>query len=167
MSEDVKKNKDDKKEKGKGSKKIIFILLGIVLAAVLVGGAVFGGYYLASKTLGTGAAATESKKKEEDTAKTTLAFEQQIINLADENKSKYIKLTIVAEYNTDDKFAEELTTKTPALRDIVNNTFRSKTSDEITAATDTAIKKELLDKMNAILNKGQLTNVYFSDIVIQ
>jgi flagellar basal body-associated protein FliL len=54
------------------------------------------------------------------------------------------------------------------MSDIVNNVLRSKKIDDVNSSDKTDnVKKELKEKLNAIIAADKLTNIYFSEILIQ
>lgn len=158
--------KKEKKEK-KGSK-VILIVVGIVVGLVLVGGVAFGAYYFAAKSIKP-AANTEDKGTQQEKLGdiTTFELDEFTVNLADEGKGRFLKAKIFIGYHENKDLTAELTAKKPILRDTVNNTLRTKKTTELSAQGEEEIKKILTTKINDVLTKGKITNVYFSEILIQ
>jgi Flagellar basal body-associated protein len=143
------------KEKKEGKSK--FLLLIILIVAV-IGAGTFGGVYFYMKSHGSAA------EKVVETTSFELSKEGQLINLKDKRFVK-VKVTLVYD-KTNTKLVEELTTKTPIIKDRIINIFNSKTADEA-LTNKVAIQKELLKPINAELTKGQIIEVVFDDFVVQ
>ncbi len=175
---------ENKKEK-KGGKKIKFIIIGLV-ALLIVGAGSYFGYTKFIKDKGTEKVATTATAKTAETAHTQVqqtaqnqTYLQQIvseknfgldeclINLADEDGKRYLKAKVFVGYDKNSKLEEELTEKKPLIRDAVITVLRNKKAAEITPKGMDAIKMELIQRINPLLKKGQINNVYFSDILVQ
>ena len=93
-----------------------------------------------------------------------------VVNLADPTESHYLRANVVMEldYGSSPKLAEEVDGRMPQIKDIVIATLGSKTSVQLYDPENReALKQEVKDKINAILNKGQLARVYFTSFAIQ
>lgn len=93
-----------------------------------------------------------------------------VVNLADPTESHYLRANVVMEldYGSSPKLAEEVDARMPQIKDIVIATLGSKTSVQLYDPENReALKQEVKDKVNAILNKGQLARVYFTSFAIQ
>lgn len=166
MAAENKVKKDIKEKKGS---KATLIVVGVVVGLVLVGAVAFGAYYFAAKSITPVASTTESVASSKDSTGEVATFEldEFLINLADEGKPRYLKAKIFIGYVNGKELAAELTTKKPIIRDTVNNVLRTKKSTDLSVQGEEAIKKELADKINNQLTKGKISNVYFSEILIQ
>lgn len=161
----VKKEKEPGKEKG-GSSKVILIVIAAVIGLVLVAGAVFIGYMAATKSIGSGS--SEKVQQEKKVEEFTFKLEQFLVNLKDENKSKFLKIDMYLGGDVENKdLEEELKKATPQIRDIITKTLRSKLSTDFTSEGETLLKEQLKSSINGILTKGQITNVYFTDLIVQ
>lgn len=163
MSEATKKQE----KKGNGLKIIIIILLALVLIA----GGIFGGYFVSNKlkektASNSKVASTENVVLDEK----TFALDEFIVNLNEKDSSRYLKAKIYLGYVNNkevEKFEEELNDKKYILRDTVNAVLRSKKTQDIQEANLKKIKEEIKNKINPNLNKGQIKDVYFSEIIVQ
>lgn len=93
-----------------------------------------------------------------------------IVNLADPTESHYLRCNVVLEmdFGSSVKLAEELDKRMPQVKDIIISTMGSKTSIQLADPENReALKQELKDKINAVLNRGQLARVYFTSFAIQ
>lgn len=148
----------DAKEEKKGNKMVLILIIMLVLVLAMAG--VFGYlFFVKSKTAGQAAPVKM--------VEVTKSLDDFIINLSDDGPSRtYIKMTMVLAY-TDSKLATELEEKTPMIRDIVNQDIRVKYSKDFNGKGLETIRKELIDKINEELDTGKITNIYFSQIIIQ
>lgn len=169
---------ENKKEK-KGGKKIKFIIIGIVILIIVGAGGYFG-YTKFIKDKGTAKTTATVKTAQTQVQQTAqnqtyldqivseknFGLDECLINLADEDGKRYLKVKIFVGYD-EKKLDDELTEKKPLLRDAAITVLRSKKAAEITPKGMDAIKMELIQKMNPMLKKGQLNNIYFSDVLVQ
>lgn len=153
---------DDKKKGNKLIKVLLIFLMLIVLSATG-----FFGYYFFIMSKSPEGAATHGKsiKVEEKTA----AMEDFTLNLADTDSKVYLKAKIVIAYpdGKNKKLDEEIGKKMPEMRDLVLTTLRKKTSTDFNGDGLDKIRQELIGKMNEKLSHGQLTNIYFQEIITQ
>lgn len=91
-----------------------------------------------------------------------------IVNLYSEDGSeRYLKVNLTFEVN-DNKAQEELTKRIPQVRDMLINILSSKTKEKIDQKEGKElIRREIISAINSLMNKGQVTNVFFQDFVIQ
>lgn len=144
-----------------GSNRLVIILLTLTLI-VLIGIAVTIGYLYVFKGAKTATATVKSGKVIEEK---TLSLEEFIVNLADEDKG-FIKIKIVLAF-TDKKVEKEIQTKMPQVRSTVIKELRKKTSKDFSNGGEDKVIKELVEKINGVLDNGKITNIYLYDIVIQ
>lgn len=147
----------------RGSNKLVVILLSITLVVLIATAGILGYFFVFKGNNSSSKSASNSAVMDVK----TVALDEFIVNLADEGKT-FIKIKIVLAY-TDKKLDKELanTTKVSQIRDTAISTLRKKTSANFSNGGEDAIKKELVEKINSVLDAGKLTNIYFYDIVIQ
>ena len=158
---------EPKKEKKKQSlnKIIIFVLLFLVV----LGGS-FATYTLffnkktVSSTVST--KTTSSTSISGTTSAITYSLDECLVNLTDQGGKSYLKVIVFLGYENK-KLTSELETKKPIIRDVVINTLRSKSTGDFSSNKAEKIKTEIMNKINPLLTKGQLDNVYFDDILVQ
>ncbi len=100
-----------------------------------------------------------------------------ILNLADAGEPRYVKLGISfeikrqqtgAEGTGDDNAKAELKMRDAQLKDIVVVVVSSKTSQELsTPEGKEALKKELKQKLSAVLTTTEVVNIFFDNFAIQ
>lgn len=177
---------ENKKVEKKGKKKLLIVLI-IVILLLVVGAGGYLGYTLFLKNKGTAKTNVKTQQQvqqiqqtavqqtnttqtqsylQQVVSKKTFALDEILINLADEDGKRYLKVRINVGYD-ESKLDSELTDKKPLLTDAAISVFRSKKASEITPKAMDNIKMELLQRMNPLLEKGQLNNIYFSDILVQ
>lgn len=89
------------------------------------------------------------------------------VNLDEPGYKRYIKVTVYFG-SEDKKLGEELEEKKPQIRSEINNILRSKKVEDVSSTKNTEnVINEMKDKVNSILTKGKIANVYFTDILIQ
>ncbi len=153
--------KDLKEKKGGNTLKIILIIL---LTLVLLGGVVFGGMFFMTKNKQIASAEVAVVKGEE----ITNSLDEFLVNLSDEGGKKYLKVNVSVGYGPKNKKLEkELLEKKAIMRDTVISVLRNKKASDMTVKGTEDLKKEILDRLNPLLNNGKLTNVYFSDLLVQ
>ena len=143
----------------------LIILTSAVLVISLVS-AVASFYMMATKT--TPATKKVIVEKPELGPITTLP--EVIVNLADPTESHYLRANVVLEldYGSSIKLAEEVEKRLPQIKDLVISVLGSKTSVQLQDPENReALKAEVKDKINAVLNRGQLAKVYFTSFAIQ
>ena len=109
----------------------------------------------------------EPKKSE---AKSTMNLDAFLVNLADKEAARFLKVTLRLGLD-DEKLGEELAKEGVALaitRDSIISVLSAKTADEITTPEGKEkLRKEIRTKVNAVLPKGQVTDVFLVDFVVQ
>ena len=151
--------KAGKEKKGNGLK----ILIIVLLVLLLVGGTAFGVYYVMSKNNHTSNKAEAANVIEEQ----TYPLDDFLVNLADEDTRKFLKVKIFIGYEKNKKLAGELELKKPIIRDAINSVLRSKLAKDFSSKGTEDIKKELLNRINPLLKEGKPINIYFYEIIIQ
>lgn len=174
-NEEEKNTEETGKKKG-GAVKLIIIVL--VLLIVLGGGGffvvkTFFGHKDAAATAETAAPAQQEAQGGGDNPAaeqmgTLYPMETFIVNLADNDGSRYLKVTLSLELDSTEKLKEDLDTRVPQLRDAILAILSAKRYDEVSSAQGKMIlKQEILRRVNSLLPKGQITNVYFTEFVAQ
>lgn len=166
MADKQKKAVKDKEEL-KGN--LFKILIIILLVAVLLGGGVFGGYFVATKMKPT--TTTVIKIDKVLNPKSFSLGEDFLVNLKSDKSSGFLKTKIYIGYDGESKdhkeLPAELEEKKPMMRDAVNAILRSKKTEDFDGTKDAQLKKEIKDKINTLLTKGKIEDVYFYEIIVQ
>ena len=94
-------------------------------------------------------------------------LETFIVNLADEERSRYLRVTmdleLVAPTDT-----EKLNQRLPQIRDRILMILPSKHFDEIASVDGkTALRDEIINKLNSLFPKTVINNIFFTEFVVQ
>lgn len=159
---------------GGGEKKkssMLLIVIGLVVVLLLAGG---GGavYFLVLKKPETTAAGEGGGAKEGATPKSatslgeTVELPPFIVNLSGEG-GRYIKTVLVMQVSSK-AVKEELTNRAPQIKDAIISVLSSKTPDEVlTPEGKLELKLELVKRMNQTLSSGVVTELFFTEFVVQ
>ena len=145
-----------------------WMIIGIAATVILAGGAAFAVLkYL--RSAGTAAAAQKVKK---DTVESTLNLEPFLVNLADKEATRFVKVTFRLGLSVDEKEVEEKLAKNNVFlaqtRESIISLLTSKTSEEIlTPDGKEKLRQEVQTRVNAFLSKGKVKEVYIVDFVVQ
>ncbi len=170
---DVKEQEEQPKKKGGF---LMILIVGVVALLIGAGGGFFAyKMFFAPKQLpttdNTTAAAPAQKtppispKKEEILPMVSL--DPFIVNLADKDARRYLKVKMALEVSNKD-VADEVKKRMPEIRDVITLILSSKTyADLSTIDGKLALKTAIINRLNAILVTGKVTNVYFTEFVVQ
>lgn len=175
-------NKNGEEKKGKGGSKIVIILLAVIIV-LLIAVAAGAYFFVFSKKAPTTATANNVNQVQQTTSgmvttvdvdEQTYSFQEITTNLADKDSQKFIKVDVALGYDpsTNKKLKSELedkdAVKTPILQSEVVAVLRSKLAADFSDQKKIEeIKKEILNRVNTHLKNGRISNVYFSNLVIQ
>jgi flagellar protein FliL len=147
--------------------------LNIVIIAILAVCLTGGGLYvwksgLLSKASGKKEAVAEKQKEsEKNEIGEIYELETFIVNLSGGSGNNYLKVKINLELNNVE-LKTELEKRLPQFRDAVLSLLSSKTIAEVkTIEGKSQIRAEILTTLNQYLKTGKITNVYFSDFIVQ
>jgi flagellar basal body-associated protein FliL len=176
--------KGEEKDEKKGSKIIIILLAAIIVILVAAGAVYF--FVFAKKGAATTNTANNANAVNQvqqnsngmvttvDVDEQTYTFTEITTNLADKDSEKFIKTDVALGYDpsTNKKLQSELESKdaikTPILRAEIVQVLRSKAAADFSDDKKVdEIKKEILNRVNMHLKNGRVSNIYFSNLVIQ
>lgn len=156
----------------KGKSKLFLIL--IILPVLIIAGGVAAFFFLYSAPSDE-EIAKEIQKDNRPAASVsrepqigiTIELKPFIVNLADPKASHFLKATITLEVKNDR--AKDLTEKMlPRLRNDILLLLSSQTlEDVISIEGKVRLRDEIMARVNRIIGRGQLKNVYFSQFVVQ
>jgi len=162
--------KQEQAQEGKGGKKKLLFLVLILLILAAGGGAAYKFLILDKKK-----AASKEKQAEKiieeikATEKVGVMFDLGtfVVNLADPDIERYLKVSIVLELK-DQKVQAEAQKRLPEIKDAITTLLLTKRSSEIrTPEGIEFLKEEIAKRVNAILPLGGVKNVYFTEFIIQ
>jgi flagellar FliL protein len=171
---DKKAQAPEKEVKKKGGKLKLIILLLLVLGILGGGGFAAWKFYLEPKMAGEAAAEAptegEGAKPAEEAPATggqLVTLDSFVVNLSDPMGRRYLKTTMDVEV-ADTAAAAELTAAMPKVKDTLLLLLSSKSFEEISSMDrKLELKNQIVDRLNLILGKGKVRNVYFTEFVVQ
>lgn len=184
----LEEEKDEQEEQsaGKGKLKLIIIIVGAVL---VLGGGGFGAYALlsgspaedghdAGDSHGT-AVAEESHGGGEGSGHGSghgvpghalgplHEMDSFVVNLADKDTSRYLKTTLHLELGNPE-LGHQMEGRTPQIRDAIISLLSSKSFDDVADVKGKVkLRKEIILRLNDILGDGAVTQVFFTDFIVQ
>ena len=154
-------------EGGGGSKKKLIIIVAVLV--LLIGGGV-GAFLFLGGDEDEKISPEQEQAELEKQAKQVgpmVNMDSFIVNIMDDNESRYLKATITIEVNGEEA-SMELTQRMPQVKDAVLLLLGSKTFGEISDLQGKIqLRAELINKINSILLKGKVKRIYFTDFVVQ
>jgi flagellar FliL protein len=167
MAEEEKNQGQEEKKGGKGK---LIILLVVLLLLAAGGGAAYKFLVLDKKK-------AETKEKQAQkiieeikaTEHVGVMFDLGtfVVNLADPDIERYLKISIVLELK-DQKVQQEAQKRLPEIKDAITTLLLTKRSTDLkTPEGIEFLKEEIAKRVNAILPLGGVKNVYFTEFIIQ
>ena len=159
------------------SNKIIIIIIGVLMVFMLgLGGGLFMMWNKLS-ALNTQTAANASEQPDQDTPDEDAPVEEMlgpiyaldtfIVNLADKGGNRYLRVTMDLELGNKE-LEGEVTKRLPQVRDSILMILPTKQFSDISSVEGkTALRDEMLNRINGFLVQGQITNIYFKEFVVQ
>jgi flagellar FliL protein len=90
-----------------------------------------------------------------------------IVNLADHGGKRYLRVTMALELS-DPEAATTIESRLPQVRDAILMILPTKTYDEVsTTEGKIALRSEVMEKINSLMTKGRVNNIYFTEFVVQ
>jgi flagellar FliL protein len=155
-----------KKKRGK-------LILILILVVVLLGGGGAGFYFGKVRAAGNPASSAEAAKKDGDAhgegdenVKHVIELAPFIVNLADKNESRYLRMTISLGVDEAEEKVDPLyTTK---IRNAILATVTNKTSEEILTTEGKAkLREEILGAAKGAAKKPEVLAIYITDFIVQ
>jgi flagellar FliL protein len=152
------------------SNKLIFLVVAVLM--VLTIGLAAGFFMMWNKLsdLSTQADMTttsENGKAQAAALGPLYSLDSFIVNLADAGRSRYLRVTMDLELaaSTD---AGELSERLPQIRDSILMILPSKQFDDIASMEGkVALRDEIIAKLNSLFPKDVVTNIFFTEFVVQ
>lgn len=153
-------------------KAIIIIGIAVIIFMAAIGG---GFYMLWSKMAQMNVAGTETVATEEgaegeeepDTIGPMYSLDSFVVNLAEAGGNRYLRVTMELEL-TDEVLHTELDQRLPQVRNAMLMILPSKKAEDInTVDGKLALRDQLINEINSFMTTGEVTNIYFTEFVIQ
>ena len=109
---------------------------------------------------------SNSEKVREVTIGPTYSLGDFVVNLTGSRGYQYIQASIVVEVSTDNVI-DELEKRSPQIRDCIIAILRDQTVADIEEADAQTIKNRIMASLNSLLYTGQITQVWFTQLVVQ
>ena len=163
MARDKKEDLDEKEQQPEPKKKsrMKWIIIGAAALIIIASGAGAGYYFFFSKK------DVKATSAQQPVVVTIWPMEAFIINIADTNGERYLKVVIQLEVS-DPTVVPELEQLKPRLRDSILDLLTPKTYKELMdLAGKQRLREDIAGRVNNILTKGKVTKVYITDFVVQ
>lgn len=151
------------------SKTVLIIMISV---AVLFMGMVGTGFFILWNKIAQlpqeGAAVEEIAVEEEENVIGPLyTLDTMIVNLSDHGGKRYLRVTMALELN-EPEAVTTIESRLPQVRDAVLMILPTKNYDDV-SSTDgkIALRSEIMERINSLMTKGQVTNIYFTEFVVQ
>jgi flagellar protein FliL len=155
-------------EEGGGSKKKLIIIIAAVL--VLLIGAGVGAFLFLGGDKEEKISPEEEQALLEKQAKEVgpmVNIDTFIVNIADDQESRYLKAAITLEVDTPEA-TMEINSRMPQIKDAILLLIGNKTFGELNDLQGKIqLRAELINKVNSILLNGKVKRIYFTDFVVQ
>ena len=90
------------------------------------------------------------------------------VNLLDPGMRRFLRVNISLQHLSSRALTAEMTAREPEVRHAVIKVLRAKTVEDLTTPERVeTLRQELLVALNAVLERGDITNLFFVDFVIQ
>ena len=150
------------------SNKLIFLIVAVLLVVTL---GLAGGFFMMwnkLSDLNTQAnAAVEDQQDQTAALGTLFPLDTFIVNLADQERSRYLRVTMdleLAAATDTRKLAERL----PQIRDRILMLLPSKRFADISSMEGkTALRDEIISKLNGLFLEKVITDIFFTEFVVQ
>jgi len=156
-----------KNAKKKGGKAKLFVIIGVLV--VLLGGGGAAAYFTMRKPAPAADAAAEHEKVEKP-GTGIISFEPFVVNLADPGGQRFLRISVrlIVADEEEAKHVDESKAQLMRLRAGILELLTTQTSDHIiTAEGKAALKKEIAERVAKILEPIEVSDVLFSDFVVQ
>ena len=152
------------------SNKILIILIGVMMVFVLgLGGGLFMMWnkLSAMETQAQSPSDQDASIPVEELLGPIYPLDTFIVNLADKGGKRYLRITIDLELDGEE-LESEITKRLPQVRDSILTILPTKRFEDISSAKGkTALRDQMLERINGMLARGQITNIYFKEFVVQ
>lgn len=161
--------KKDAAEKPEGGSKKTLIIIIAVVVLLLIGAGV-GAFLFLSGGDEEEISPEEQQAQLEQQANQVgpmVDIDSFIINIIDDQESRYLKAAMTLEMNTPEG-AAEVTERMPQVKDAVLLLIGNKTFSELQDLQGKIqLRAELLNRINGLLSIGKVKRIYFTDFVVQ
>jgi len=150
------------------SNKLIFLVVAVLLVVTL---GLAGGFFMMWNKLSAlntqSNAAAQNQQVQTAALGKLFPLDTFIVNLADQERSRYLRVTMDLELLAPAD-SEKLNQRLPQVRDRILMLLPSKRFADI-ASTEgkTALRDEMIGKLNGLFPETVVTNIFFTEFVVQ
>ena len=158
------------------SNKILIMLIGVVMVLMLgLGGGLFMMWNkLSAMETRSQSTAEDAEQGDQDSSVPVekllgpiISLDTFIVNLADTGGKRYLRMTIDLELDSEE-LESEVNKRLPQVRDSILTILPTKRFEDISSAKGkTALRDQMLERINGLLARGRVTNIYFKEFVVQ
>jgi flagellar FliL protein len=148
------------------------VLIIIISVAVLFMGMVGAGFFIlwnkiSQVPVDPSKVAEMAVEEEENVIGPLYPLDTMIVNLSDDGGKRYLRVTMALELS-DPESADTIESRLPQIRDAVLMILPTKTYDDV-STTDgkIALRNQVMEKINTLMTKGRVNNIYFTEFVVQ
>ena len=144
-------------------------ILLIVMGILLLGGGGGAAWYFMGGTDEKPNAHEEHAKAEgtHEEPGPIMELEPFLLNLADRDELRFLKVSIKLELDRPEE-KTDFQNKIPAIRDALLVLLSSKESQILrTVNGKRRVREEIMTRVNGVMSKGKIANVFFTDFIIQ
>ncbi|WP_419663709.1 FliL: predicted flagellar basal body-associated protein [Desulfosarcina variabilis str. Montpellier] len=106
-------------------------------------------------------------EEEENVIGPLYTLDTMIVNLADHGGKRYLRVTMALELS-DAEAQATIESRLPQIRDAILMILPTKNYDDVsTTEGKIALRTEVMEKINGLMTKGQVNNIYFTEFVVQ
>jgi len=148
------------------------VLIIIIAVAVLFMGMVGAGFFILwnkIEQMPQNPATVEEIPVEEDenVIGPLYTLDTMIVNLADKGGKRYLRVTMALELS-DPEAMTTIESRLPQVRDAILMIMPdTKYGDVSTTDGKIALRSEVMEKINGLMTKGRVNNIYFTEFVVQ
>ena len=186
MAKEEEEIEESEQKEKKSSSNMLMIIIIVVLVLIIVIGAVVAVLLMGGDEEAVDASTPQAKEKSVDAPKTKHIQNASVdnerpldeigilypldtftVNLKSDSGRRYLKTTISLELSGPD-LSTELDTKKAVLRDRIIRILSSKTLEEVSSRKGKQkLSDQIMNTLNAMITKGQIKGIYFTEFVIQ
>ena len=148
------------------------VLIIIISVAVLFMGMVGAGFFIlwnkiSQMPMDPAAVEEIAVEEEENVIGPLYSLDTMIVNLADHGGNRYLAVTMALELSDSEAMAT-IEGRLPQVRDAILMILPVKKYDDV-STTDgkIALRAEVMEKINELMTKGRVNNIYFTEFVVQ
>ena len=165
-SSDTGEEKQKPKKAGKRGKKTFLVVGAVAVIAVAAAASYFFFGMNEAGSFFNGRPAHAEKEKQKP--KQVVDLGDVVVNLADSGSTHYLRVTIVLEFFENKKLDEELKNKNHQVKDTIISLLRNKTAKDVQIPSNTEeLKRQILEKVNELLDSGKVERAYFTEYLVQ